>query len=214
MEVLTPLHKKFIHKFSISPFQKSFFLTGGTALAAFYLHHRLSEDLDFFTELPEEVRALFPWIQTAAQELGLRLEIRRQAQSFIGCFLEAPDGELLRVDFAQDSPFRFEKTILNSELNIYVDNLTDIACNKLSALFDRAESKDFVDLYFLHQEFLPFSEILSKAKQKHVGLDDYWLAQALRRIEEIKFLPRLLKPVSLDTLKVFFSEQAKKLIEG
>jgi len=25
-----------------------FYLTGGTALAEFYLHHRLSEDLDFF----------------------------------------------------------------------------------------------------------------------------------------------------------------------
>ena len=27
-----------------------FYLTGGTALAEFYLHHRLSEDLDFFSE--------------------------------------------------------------------------------------------------------------------------------------------------------------------
>ena len=26
-----------------------FFLTGGTALFVFYLHHRVSEDLDFFT---------------------------------------------------------------------------------------------------------------------------------------------------------------------
>ena len=28
----------------------NFYLTGGTALAEFYLHHRLSEDLDFFSE--------------------------------------------------------------------------------------------------------------------------------------------------------------------
>ena len=27
---------------------KNFFLGGGTALSEFYLHHRLSEDLDFF----------------------------------------------------------------------------------------------------------------------------------------------------------------------
>ncbi|MBI5729257.1 MAG: nucleotidyl transferase AbiEii/AbiGii toxin family protein [Candidatus Magasanikbacteria bacterium] len=27
-----------------------FYLTGGTALAEYYLHHRYSEDLDFFSE--------------------------------------------------------------------------------------------------------------------------------------------------------------------
>lgn len=26
-----------------------YYLTGGTALSEFYLHHRLSEDIDFFT---------------------------------------------------------------------------------------------------------------------------------------------------------------------
>ena len=30
--------------------RKNFYLTGGTALAAFYLGHRYSEDLDFFSE--------------------------------------------------------------------------------------------------------------------------------------------------------------------
>ena len=29
-----------------------FYLTGGTALAEFYLRHRLSEDLDFFSDEP------------------------------------------------------------------------------------------------------------------------------------------------------------------
>src|SRR3989338_9005892 len=35
----------------------SFYLSGGTALAEFYLQHRLSEDLDFFSE--EEFDPLF-----------------------------------------------------------------------------------------------------------------------------------------------------------
>ena len=29
--------------------EQHFFLTGGTALAVFYLHHRMSNDLDLFT---------------------------------------------------------------------------------------------------------------------------------------------------------------------
>ena len=31
-------------------FQRNFYFTGGTALAEVYLHHRKSEDLDFFSE--------------------------------------------------------------------------------------------------------------------------------------------------------------------
>lgn len=212
MEILTPLHKAFIRKFSESPFQKSFFLTGGTALAAFYLQHRLSEDLDFFTESPEEVRHIFPWAEKAAKELNLKLEVRRQSSSFANCFFESDRGEILRVDFAQDAPFRLEKTVLQPELHIYIDNLTDIACNKLSALFDRAEAKDFVDLYFLDRDFLPFKKILEKARIKHVGLDDYWLAQALFRIEEVEKLPRMLKEVQLEELKRFFLGLAKETI--
>ena len=73
MEILTPLHKSFIRKFSESPFQKSFFLTGGTALAAFYLQHRLSEDLDFFTENSGEVRYVLPWAEERAKQLHLKL---------------------------------------------------------------------------------------------------------------------------------------------
>ena len=32
---------------------KRFYLTGGSALAAFYLNHRVSKDLDFFSEKEE-----------------------------------------------------------------------------------------------------------------------------------------------------------------
>lgn len=214
MDILTPLQKTFIHKFSLSPVQKAFFLTGGTALSAFYLQHRLSEDLDFFTENPEEIREVTPWLQETARELGLKLEIMRRTDSFLDCFFESKSGELLNLDFAHDAPFRLEKIRFIPEYQIFIDNLTDIACNKLSALYDRAASKDFVDLYFLDREFLPFEQILMKARTKHVGIDDYWLAQALQRVEEIDKLPRMLKPLEFGALKTFFTNYAKKLIQA
>lgn len=213
MDILTPLQKNFIHKFSESSFQKSFFLTGGTALAAFYLKHRLSEDLDFFTEEEGLVRQVLPWLQKTADVLNLKLEVQRQTQSFLCCYFHTQGDDPLKIDFAQDSPFRLEKTQLQAAYQIYVDNLTDISCNKLSALYDRAESKDFVDLYFLSREFLPFDQILAKAKHKHIGLEDYWLAQALQRVETLSKLPRMLKPVTLEDLKKFFLPLAKSLIQ-
>ena len=47
--ILTALQKTFLAAFSALPDQDQFHLTGGTALAEFYLGHRLSSALDFFT---------------------------------------------------------------------------------------------------------------------------------------------------------------------
>ncbi|MBN1138047.1 MAG: nucleotidyl transferase AbiEii/AbiGii toxin family protein [Anaerolineae bacterium] len=46
---LTPLQLAVLEQFFATEAGKRFFLTGGTALAAFHLHHRLSVDLDLFT---------------------------------------------------------------------------------------------------------------------------------------------------------------------
>ncbi len=47
--VLTQLQRRFLQAFFVREVGTRFFLTGGTALAAFYLHHRLSGDVDLFT---------------------------------------------------------------------------------------------------------------------------------------------------------------------
>jgi len=48
-EWLTPLRAELLQRFFATDVGRHFFLTGGTALAAFHLHHRLSVDLDLFT---------------------------------------------------------------------------------------------------------------------------------------------------------------------
>ena len=47
--ILTDNQKSLLARFGASQLCGSFYLTGGTALSAVYLQHRLSEDLDFFT---------------------------------------------------------------------------------------------------------------------------------------------------------------------
>ena len=50
-KILDPRQVEFLDEFQKVAFLKdNFYLTRGTALAAFYLKHRYSEDLDFFTE--------------------------------------------------------------------------------------------------------------------------------------------------------------------
>ncbi len=95
---------------------------------------------------------------------------------------------------------------------IYIDSLVDIACNKFSALFDRHEMKDFVDIYFIDKEIMKFDQVYLEAKNKHVGMDDYWLCQALRYINDLTVLPRMVNPVSLEELRTFFNQKTAELM--
>jgi predicted nucleotidyltransferase component of viral defense system len=58
-EILTTLQQKFIHLFAKNELlKKYFYLTGGTALSAYYLKHRYSEDLDFFSLKPVDTLSI------------------------------------------------------------------------------------------------------------------------------------------------------------
>ncbi len=180
----------------------------------FYLGHRYSDDLDFFTEDPQAVLRVPGILKGLAGELGVEISFTRTLEHFLECFLVSEAGERLEMDFALDSPFRLEAKVFRQEIGLWTDNALDMSCNKLSALFDRAEPKDFVDVYFIHHELFPLDELLPKAKQKHVGLDNYWLAQAFSRATGIKMLPRMIKPVTSEQLSEFFTKQIPRLMQA
>jgi len=50
--------------------ERSFFLTGGTALSVFYLHHRVSDVPDLFTLEPMSLSELDPWIRARWKDYG------------------------------------------------------------------------------------------------------------------------------------------------
>lgn len=212
MDILTPFQKQILTAVGHSPLKPSFYLTGGTALAAYYLQHRYSEDLDFFTDSQEAVPGVAAIMGDIARELGATAEFTRTFPTFIECFLVDPDGERVKLDFAFDTPFRLLPTEMDSRFGIQVDNATDIACNKLSALFGRYESKDFVDVFFICQELMPFSELFAKAQQKHVGMTNYWLAVAMQSIKKVRALPRMIRPLELADLQAYFLNLAQELM--
>ncbi|MCI0494877.1 nucleotidyl transferase AbiEii/AbiGii toxin family protein [candidate division KSB1 bacterium] len=213
MEILTEFQKQFITAISKSLLRDSFFLTGGTALSAFYLHHRYSEDLDFFTEIPDEVSRMVPELEKICQKLTVKLEINRRFKTFLNCTVTSDKSEHIKIDFAQDTPFRLQPLIFNEEFGIYIDNTLDIACNKFSALFDRAATKDFVDIYLINKVLFSFDEIYENAKKKHVGLDDYWLAISLQKVNLVEELPRMVVSLTIEELKEFFNDKVKNLMK-
>lgn len=63
-KILTENQLKILEKISNDNFLiRDFYLTGGTALAEFYLKHRFSEDLDFFSEQEFDATAIAVFFQ-------------------------------------------------------------------------------------------------------------------------------------------------------
>ena len=214
MDVLTEAQKRFLKALGQTRLGKEFYLTGGTALSAFYLHHRYSEDLDFFTDDPTAVPRAAPILTDLGNSLKGTVGFRRNLESFLECFFRFPGGELIEMDFALDSPYKLEERQVQAEYQITLDSFNDIAANKLAALFGRAETKDFVDVYTICLTKMPFAELLEKARRKHLGIDDYWLAQAMAQAERIESLPHMLIPLDVNMLKNFFRERIRELMRG
>ena len=87
MDVLTPLQQTILGAIGRSSLSSDFILTGGTALAAFYLQHRRSEDLGFFTAETAAVPAAIETSEEIARATQMYLEVVRQGRTFVEAFL-------------------------------------------------------------------------------------------------------------------------------
>jgi len=214
-KILTPLQRDVLVAFFEGyPESQAFFLTGGSALAEFYLQHRYSDDLDIFTTIPEAFRQVDPIVRDIATRLSLRVRESRRVADFAQYFLEgdAYPGAVLKIDCVRDINVQFGEKVKHG--SVIVDSLIDITTNKICAILGRTEIKDFVDLYFLHREILPLAHVFPLAKRKHVGLEEYGWAQAFSRVRALAMLPRMIKPITLEELRTFFEAQAKQLLRG
>lgn len=210
MEILTLLQKEILNEFIAVPDNEAFYLTGGTALSAFYLKHRKSNDLDFFTDRAEIILPFSFNLEKILKNKGLDIEISRGLHSFVELIVKKGDNSTM-IHLAQDSPFRFEAASETSEFpGIKIDSLTDIASNKLLALFQRATLRDFIDIYVLIKEkHFTADQLIKLAKEKDPGFDLYWLGVAFERVNlfsaDAPDMLLLTKPCSLKELTVFFN---------
>ena len=215
-DLLTPFQKKVLKAFTGIEESKAFYLTGGTALSAFYLGHRLSEDFDLFTA--EE-----PLISVVARKLKSALENSRIQVEEIRTFSSFWEGvagqgvESIKIQLAYDSPFMLSALVEKEGLRIH--SLDDIAAGKLLALYGRAEERDFVDIYCIVKDGkISLEKMMELAKRKDPGLDEYYLAIAFEQSEKIPDDPSRLKvtlvtPVDPKEMKSFFSSKAVEILE-
>ncbi|HSF38560.1 MAG TPA: nucleotidyl transferase AbiEii/AbiGii toxin family protein [Thermoanaerobaculia bacterium] len=157
-----------------------FFLTGGAALAGYYLKHRETKDLDLFTtenRMEEGVSAL----TAAAQEVGASIEPLRTSPDFRRFLLRHDSGAVV-VDLVRDlAPQIFsEKSLFGT---IRVDPPEEILANKLCTLLSRAEIRDLVDVWALEKRGYSIETALEQASLKDAGMTAGQLAWVLSEIK-------------------------------
>lgn len=185
-----------------------FYFTGGTALSYLYLHHRYSEDLDFFSEKEFDKDNLLSLIQEWANDKRFTFTAQWKEVVYIFIFTFA-NGESLKLDFGYYPHTRVEKGIKYEDIN--VDSKFDIAINKLVTVSQRSAVKDYVDLYFLLKEYSLWDLLQGVQVKFNMKLDPFLLAGDLLRVEEFTTLPRMIQPLTLEELKKFYIEKVRDL---
>jgi len=161
-----------------------FYLTGGTALSRVYLHHRYSDDLDFFVNNASDFKLQVNAVIKALKENGLRIEATVADEGFARIF--AFEGESSsKLDFVNDVPYRCGTSEVTS-LFKKTDNLRNILSNKITAL-GRYSPKDVVDIVYICKamEFI-WEEILHDASEKDLWVDPVNIVEVLEKFPDEK----------------------------
>jgi predicted nucleotidyltransferase component of viral defense system len=190
----------------------NFYLTGGTALAEFYLHHRLSEDLDFFSENEFESQGISIFLEKIKSKAMIRKVEYQQSFNRNLFFLDLIDGDKIKMEFTYFPFMRIEKKEKIGDL--YIDSLLDIAVNKVFTIYQKPRSRDFIDLYFILKKEKSFSldDLVKKAQIKFGNyIDPIQLGTQYMKARELKDFPKMITDIKENVWQDFFISEAKKL---
>ena len=181
---------------------KQAYLAGGTALAL-QIGHRISIDLDFFT-------------QEKFNEVELSTKLAKLPK-----FIQ--DGTTQgtvwgKLDQTKLSIFEYKYPLLEETVSfegLRLANLADIAAMKINAIESRGTRRDFIDAYFLSKKYT-LEEMLNFYQKKYSVLEDhlYSILRSLDYFEDAdqeNQMPQMLSPVTWEEVKEYFRSQTHKL---
>ena len=158
LDLLAPAQRRLWDELGNVPSQ--FTLYGGTAIAL-YLGHRESIDFDFFGSEsfnPQRLYAAVPFLKGA--------KIAQQAPNTLTCLVDRVGGNV-QVSFfgVPDMPVLCEPLQVPDN-GLRIASLIDLAGMKAAVVQQRAEAKDYLDLYALiNQEAVDLSTALAAASR-------------------------------------------------
>lgn len=210
--ILTTFQQKLLDILANDPYiTRRFYFTGGTVLSEFYLHHRLSEDFDLFSEQEVYLPSVAAFLNKNASKLGIDTTEHRPFLGLHSFILRLKNGTKFKIDFNFYPYPRIDKGKKYNKLEI--DSLYDIAVNKVHTLFMNPRTRDYVDLYFIFQEDdMNLDRLISDAKAKFDWhIDPLLLGAKLKKVTNILDLPKMLLPFNRKDMEKFFLDEARKL---
>jgi hypothetical protein len=191
-----------------------FYLAGDTALGRFYLNHRFSDDLDFFTNANTQ----YPkFIVELNRKIKGRFEVNLQQSLFtddLTRFFITEDNLFLKIELINDGEYYAGKPAAYKYG--FVDTPLNILANKLTALVGRDEPKDIFDIIHLSMSYsFNWMEIFYHAKQKAI-INELDVEQRLVSfpVEWLENVNWLTIPVDLEKYRMTLNKIADDFLLG
>ena len=171
-ETVTKETLALIQKLSADVVLKDFHMVGGTALAL-QIGHRTSVDIDLFTRNDFETNTILEYLES---EYGFALQF--QHKNTLKGLIDGVFVDLLKHDYNLiNDPIYFE--------NISMLSSADIAAMKVNAITgDGTRLKDFIDIYFLLNEF-SFGEVIEFYSIKYQNRNSFHAIKSLTYFDDI-----------------------------
>ncbi|MBI5645320.1 MAG: nucleotidyl transferase AbiEii/AbiGii toxin family protein [Ignavibacteriae bacterium] len=199
---------------ALQSIRSHFFLTGGTALSVFYLHHRLSNDIDLFSR---DLEALHEVDYELRLHFGMRAVRLRGSEYILTYRIDETKVDIVRDPLSLDEAR--PTAVMDRGREIRIDTLRNICSNKLTAMASRAEPKDFVDLFFLGRDAATFdlAAVYADAVRKDAIFDDpataaYAIESNLGAVQQATILwPATKEPFVYDELLEWYARMLTSL---
>lgn len=161
-----------------------FSLAGGTALAL-QVGHRISVDLDFFTQNEFDANDLFECLRGCYNVTGCS-----QSVNSLSLFIKM-EGEDIKVDFIRHHYPLLQPIRMIAKVRLF--SLEDIAAMKLNAIANRGAKKDFFDIQALLNQF-SLQDLLGFFEAKYEQLNSFTVIKSLTYFNDADLDP---EPMSL-----------------
>ena len=162
------------------------YVAGATVLHQIPDSPRFSEDLDMFHDVEDSVVRSAEFDVAVLDANGFAIEWILRQPVYLRA-IAAKEGQSLRLEWAQDSAFRFFP-VEQDELCGYRLHRADAATNKVLALAGRREARDFIDVLHCGQQLSLAGSVVLGSLWERSGLYAGFLARPVE--SQRSFYPR------------------------
>ena len=192
-------------------FIRNYTLIDGSGLA-YYLNHRLSEDLDYFTwEASLNKNLIDQFLYTINK--NYQIKILNQSATEIDLLIENT-----KITFFANNWNELKLNRQKIFQNTFIGNIELLTAMKVNALSIRAKFRDYYDLFVLSKEKYTIKEMFEISKKKMPGLTKKIFAMQISYVEDIDDESiQHLNPkygVTLPEIHMYFEEQISDFIKN